>query len=135
MAILPILVSAAQPLRAQDANADIFGKWRVVKVVDSTDIVGLSYRQAHSLVGKTITINKDQLNFDGRVCSSPTYERTQENTSKYFRESMHASTENLHLPQVITVIDAGCTFIYPRNDRTIMIHWDGFFFDAKKLSK
>jgi len=120
------------PLRAEDTGADIFGKWRVSKVVDSADIVGLSYRQAKGLVGKTLLVSKDKLEFNGRVCASPTYEKTQENTASYFRESMHASTEHLRFPKTVIVIDAGCTSIYPRNDRTIMFHWKGFFFDAQR---
>lgn len=115
---------------AEDAKVDIFGKWRVAKVLDSADIAGLSEKQAKTLVGKALLIDSEKFEFDGQVCLSPMYERTQEKTSVYFRESLHASTENLHLGEQVTVVDAKCTFIYPRSRDRIMFFWKGFFFDA-----
>lgn len=115
---------------AEDAKEDIFGKWRVAKVLDSADIAGLSEKQARALVGKTLLIESDKFEFDGQVCPSPMYERTQEKTGVYFRESLHASTENLHLGDQVTVVEAKCTFIYPRSRDRIMFYWKGFFFDA-----
>lgn len=113
-------------------NADIFGTWTVVAALDSADVTALDDHQARRLVGKSATISKDRFAFDGRVCRSPAYVRTQERTADYFREQMHASTDNLHLPATVTSIDARCTFLFPKADGKLMSLWKGFFFDAQR---
>ncbi len=119
--------------RAGEANnADIFGKWTVVAALDSADITAIDDKQAKRLVGQPVSISKTSFSFDGRVCSSPTYARKQERTADYFREQMHASTENLHLPATVTSIDAWCTFLFPKADGKLMFLWKGFFFDAQQ---
>ncbi|NHZ39924.1 hypothetical protein [Massilia aquatica] len=119
--------------RAGEANnADILGKWTVVTALDSADVTAIDDKQAKRLVGKPVSISKDSFAFDGRVCRSPTYARTQERTADYFREQMHASTDKLHLPATVTPIDARCTFLFPKADGKLMFLWKGFFFDAQR---
>lgn len=115
-------------------NKDIFGKWRVVATLDSADVTALDDKQAKQLIGKSMTISKDKFEFNGRVCKAPTYERTQEDSARYFREQMHATTENLRLPATITAIDARCTFLFPKADGKVMFLWKGFFFDARRIT-
>jgi hypothetical protein len=86
-------------------------------------------------VGKTVKINKSSFEFDGQVCKTPTYQRISRLTETYFRNEMHASTENLHLPGTVTVIDARCTFLIPKAEGKLMFFWHGFFFDATRVAQ
>lgn len=122
---------------ANDAKADvnIFGKWRVVAALDSADVTALDDKEASKLLGKTVKISKSSFEFDGQVCKAPTYQRTSRLTETYFRNEMRASTENLHLPGTVTVIDARCTFLFPKAEGRLMFFWHGFFFDAARVAR
>jgi uncharacterized protein (DUF2147 family) len=137
MLIGVLLACALTQVHAKDAKADsdIFGKWRVVAALDSADVTALDDKEAGRLVGKTVKISKSSFEFDGQVCKTPTYERTSELTETYFRQQMHASTENLHLPGTVTVINARCTFLFPKAKGKLMFFWQGFFFDAARVAR
>lgn len=113
-------------------NTDIFGVWRIVAVLDSADLSGMSDRKARSMVGKPVRIESDRFQFNGTTCKSPTYKRTVEQTAKHLREKGHVSSVNLHLPNPVTVVDAKCTFIYLQREGRIVVQWDGVYFDAVK---
>lgn len=113
-------------------NTDIFGIWKIVAVLDSADLSGMSDSKARSMVGKPVTIKSDRFEFNGTTCKSPTYARTVEDTVKHLREKGHVSSVNLHLPNPVTVIDATCTFIYLKRKGRIVVQWDGVYFDAVK---
>jgi hypothetical protein len=123
----------AQPTDVK-AHAAIFGEWRVVAALDSADVAALDDKEAGKLVGKTVKISKSSFEFDGQVCKTPTYQRTSRLTEIYFRKEMRASTENLHLPGTVTVIDARCTFLFPKTEGKLMFFWHGFFFDAARVA-
>lgn len=122
-------------LHANETNADVIGNWKIVKVLDSSEIASLSDRQARQLVGRLLKISGDKLEFAGRVCKKPDFERTQEKPVRYFRESAHASSAKLGLPDPVTVVHVSCTYVYPKSDNEMVIHWKGFFFDALRQGK
>lgn len=113
-----------------DANADIYGRWRVARVLDFADITALSEWDAKKLVGKTLLVSKSKLVFDGETCEAPSYERTVEDTAKTMRENGHVSSVNMGLPERVTIIDARCTDLFLKGKNRIVLHWRGFYFDA-----
>lgn len=125
-------VLAAPAGDAGNVNADILGVWKIVAVLDSADLSGMSDRKARSMVGKPVRIESDRFEFNGKTCKSPTYKRTVEDTAKHLREKGHVSSVNLHLPNPVTVVDAKCTFIYLKREGRIVVQWDGVYFDAVK---
>ncbi len=128
------LCLSAQALAQPDApNGDIFGTWEITAVLDSGDPSGMSDREAARLVGKSVSVEREGIKLNGlKMCKSPSYNRTVEETAKHLREKGHVSTENLHLPDPVTVIDAKCTFLYLKGKGTMVLSWDGVYFDAVK---
>lgn len=112
------------------ANADIYGKWRLTKVLDSADIAAMSDSQARAMIGKTVVIAEDRFVIGSRICKRPSYERSVDDLAKSFREEGHVSSVNMGLPDPVTSIDAHCTQIYLKAPDHIVVHWDGFYFDA-----
>ena len=124
--------SSGPPVPTADSNADIYGTWRLAKVLGSADIAAMSDRQAQAMVGKEVVIEKDRFKIGNRTCNRPTYERSVEDLVKSFREQGHVSCANMGLPDPVTAIDAGCTDLYLKAPGRIVVHWDGFYFDAVK---
>ncbi len=124
--------SAEQPA---EANADIYGTWRLTKVLESADIAAMSDRQAKAMVGKEVLIAKDRFAIGNRTCKRPTYDRSVDDLAKSFREEGHVSSANMGLPDPVTAIDARCTHIYLKAPGRIVVHWDGFYFDAVKKER
>jgi hypothetical protein len=116
-------------------NADIYGRWKIAKILDYADITSLSEPEAKKLVGKTVVLAKDKLVVSGEACEAPSYERTVEDTAKTMREKGHVSSANMGLPEQVTVIDGGCTDLFLKGKDRIVIHWRGFYFDAVKQKR
>jgi len=119
----------------KDVNADIYGRWKIIKVLDSAHIAALSESEAKRLLGKTVVVSKDKLVFNGEECDAPSYERTVEDTARSMREQGHVSSVNMGLPEQMTVIDAGCTYLFLKSKDRIVVHWRGFYFDALKQKR
>ncbi len=130
LCILPVCVLADNL-----PGSDLVGRWRVVAVLDSAEITAIDDRQAEKLLGKTLEIRKGWLEFDGRVCKNPSYERTVEETERSFREKGHVSSVNMHLPDPVTAINAKCTDLFIKGQGKIVFHWKGFYFDAVREGK
>lgn len=116
-------------------NSDIFGKWRLTKVLDSADIAAMSNSQARAMIGKTVVIAEDRFVIGSRICKRPSYERSVDDLAKSFREEGHVSSVNMGLPDPVTSIDAHCTQIYLKAPDHIVVHWDGFYFDAVRSGR
>ncbi|USX15771.1 hypothetical protein NHH88_08330 [Oxalobacteraceae bacterium OTU3CAMAD1] len=119
----------------KNVNADIYGRWKITKILDSAHITALSDLEAKKLIGKTIIVAKDKLVFNDQQCDAPSYERTVEDTARSMREQGHVSSVNMGLPEQMTAIDAGCTYIFLKSKDRIVIHWDGFYFDAVRRKR
>lgn len=117
-----------------DINADIFGQWTTISILDTADIAGMSDREARKLIGKRLEIGPDALKFAGESCKSPSYSRSVREPAKYIREEWHARSGNLGLPNPVTTIDAQCTDLFLTGTGRMVFNWNGFFFNAKKLT-
>lgn len=95
----------------------------------------MSERQARALIGKTADITRQAFVFNGERCETPSYERTSEDLGRSFREQGHVSATGMGLPDPVTSIDAGCTHIFLKKPGAIVIHWDGFYFDAVRPTR
>ncbi|WP_296002346.1 hypothetical protein [Rugamonas sp.] len=113
-------------------NADIFGRWTTIGILDTADVAGMSARQAHKLLGKHLEIGTEALTFDGENCESPTYSRELREPAKYLREEWHTRAGKLQLPNPVTVIDAKCTDLFLTGKGSMVFNWNGFFLSAKK---
>lgn len=114
-------------------NSDIYGHWRIAKVIGAADVAAMSDKQARALVGRSVEIKASAFVFNGEVCDRPNYERTQQDLVLSFREQGHASPANMGLPDPVTAIDARCTHIFLKRPGVIVIHWEGYYFDAVKF--
>lgn len=136
-ALLPLMLASrpAWPAEQTGPNADIYGTWRLSKVLDSADISAMSDRQAQAMIGTEVVIAKDKFKIGNRTCRQPTYKRGVEDLVKSFREQGHVSSANMGLPDPVTAIDARCTHFYLKPPGRIVVHWDGFYFDAVKRTQ
>lgn len=121
---------------AQVTNDDIYGKWKIKTFAGSADSFGLSERQIHALIGKTVLISAEKFVFNGRTCTHPTYKRSVERTTTYFRREWRADSSELPLPNPVTIIETGCNIIYPiRKDHMIIAEESGVFFEAVRVKR
>jgi hypothetical protein len=51
-------------------NLDIYGRWRISKVLGASDIAAMSDKEAQGFVGKTVTITKNAFLFNGETCDA-----------------------------------------------------------------
>lgn len=121
------------PVQAVEPNDDILGRWKLTKVLDSSQISSLDDKDAARLVGKTLVIDKDKVSLAGESCADPDFERHYEDTVRYLREEAHAASGRLGLPSVVTVVDLACTEALLKGHNRMVLYWKGFFFDAVKL--
>lgn len=129
------LLLLAGPVDAAPLNDDILGKWRLTKVLDSSEISSIDDRQAAKLVGKILVVQPTKITLAGESCEHPDFERHQEDTVRYLREEAHAASGKLGLPEVVTVVDLACTEALVKRYDRIVVYWKGFFFDAVKDEK
>lgn len=82
------------------------------------------------LVGQVFIIQADKVQLGKRVCDSPDFDVTVAETNAFFARYAHASAEHLGLPNPVTVVDVDCTSVYKKSPDKLVVHWQGFFFDA-----
>ena len=128
-----IAASPLLPVQASEQNDDIIGRWKLTKVLDSSQISALDDKEAARLVGKTLVIRKDKVSLAGESCEDPEFERHYEDTVRYLREEAHSASGRLGLPSVVTVVDLACTEALLKGPDRMVLYWKGFFFDAVKL--
>ena len=135
--ILLLLACTALPCTSAQAaeakESDVFGRWRFAAALDSSDISSLDDREAQQLVGRIFTVNKNHVKFGKRDCGPPELEAELVEPTWYLREKAHASAELLRLPSPVTVVKLGCTIAFIKNPQNIVVHWKGWFFDAKRV--
>lgn len=131
-AITLVTIAASLPAHAHQPNDDILGRWRIIKVLDSSDISALDDKEAAALVGKTFIVQPDKVSLAGEVCKEPDFNRHYEETVRYLREEAHASSWKLGLPEVVPIVDLSCAEALVKGYNKIVVYWKGFFFDAVK---
>ena len=129
LAILPALPALA----ADYQELGVIGKWRLTKALDSADITSRDEREARQLLGRVVTISKDAVRFGNDDCPAPGLEAQLVAPGPYVREWFHASANNLGLPNPVTVVDLGCANVFIKGRQRIVVFWDGWFFDAKRM--
>lgn len=124
----------ALPLaHAQDANADIYGNWKITAVLGG-GIGSLSTRQERKLIGKPLVISAERFEFNGGKCVNPQYERTQEDPATYFDREWRADVSDIPFPNPVTIIKTrGCDYVFPIRDDRLMIAEKGTFFEAVRF--
>jgi hypothetical protein len=119
---------------AADAVArGVIGKWRLTAALDASDVVSIDEKQARRLVGKVFTISRTKVVFGDRDCGEPELESELVETGTYLRDQAHASAKKLGLPNPVTVVDVACTVVFVKKPDRLVIHWDGWFFDAVRV--
>lgn len=120
--------------QAEELNGDIYGVWKITRVVGTADSFGLSTRQIRAMIGKPITVSEDKFAFNGRTCAHPRYTRSVEETTTYFRREWQANAADFHLPNPVTVVATGCNFLYPSGkNRLVVAEESGVFFEAVRV--
>jgi hypothetical protein len=109
------------------------GRWKLTKAIDFGDITSLDEREARQLVGRVFTISKEHMRFGKRDCGAPELTAEIVDPTWFMREQMHASSAVLHLPSPVTVINLTCTFAFAKDPDHMIMHWKGWFFDAKRV--
>jgi len=133
---LAALVFATAGVRAQDPNADIYGRWKIKDMIGMGAVASLSEQQARKLIGKPLLISPEKYEFNGQVCSYPRYHRSRENPETYFDREWHTGIEGIPFPNPVTIIEVtGCDYIYPIRKGHLMIAEDGIFFEAVRVGK
>lgn len=124
---------ASTGLHAQDANADIYGKWKIKAMIGGGAVGSLSQRQVDRLIGKFAIISAERFEFNGRTCMYPKYERTEEETVSHFDQGWRTDVSDIPFPNPVTIIDTDCDTLYPIRKDHLMIAEGGVFFEAVRV--
>jgi hypothetical protein len=137
MALVTMVLTCSPMLPTHAASSqalDVIGKWRLIKALDSADISALDDPEAQRLVGRIFTISRKTVKVGSPDdCLPPTFEAKSVEPGWYIREWAHGSAKNLGLPNPVTVVDLGCTSVFVKTPRHIVVFWKGWFFDAKRV--
>lgn len=118
------------PLHAAEQDKSVIGKWKLTKVLDSSEISALDDDEAERLVGQVLTITEKEVRLGKRTCKDPDFEVTHAETNEYLQRSAHASAKMLGLPNPVTAVHINCTYVYKKAPGRLVVHWKGVFFDA-----
>jgi hypothetical protein len=113
----------------------VIGKWRVTAALDGAQITSLDEREAQQLVGRVFTISKAKVNFGKRDCGPSTFEVHSVDPQIFLNDQFRASADRLRLPNPVTVVDLSCTSVFIKNTNTLVIAWDGWFFNAVRIKR
>jgi hypothetical protein len=130
--LLAALVLSSTQALAQDANADIYGKWKITGILGG-GIGSLSARQERNLIGKPLLISPERFEFNGQTCFKPRYERSREDPNTYFDREWRTDVSDIPFPNPVTIIETGCDYLYPIRKDHLMIAERGTFFEAVRI--
>ncbi|QGZ38346.1 hypothetical protein [Pseudoduganella flava] len=125
----PALADASDDPR----DLSVIGKWKLTSVLDYAEIASLDERGARKLVGKIASISEASFKLGTRVCEDPDLSAEWVEPELHLRDQVHASAENLRLPNPVTVIDLTCTIAYVRDSDHLVILWKGVLFDTVRV--
>ncbi len=135
------LLFATLICHAEDIPPDIIGDWLVISTPTSANITALSQSAANKLVGKTLTIRSKEIRFGQHRCAVESVTESTGNISKEIGTAYKMDSADvalLGLPHNVRHIDAGCFDFYVkpnRHGKHLIFNQDGFFFEAKKISR
>lgn len=128
-------LSTVSARAAENQDRRVIGNWRVTSALDHSEITAPDEREAQQLVGEIITISPDSVRFGTHKCLPPDLAAERVEPRLYLREQAHASASKLRLPNPVTVVNLGCTIAFVKNRNHLVIHWDGWFFDAARVKR
>lgn len=118
------------PIYTAEQDKTVIGKWKLTKVLDSSEISAIDDEEAEQLIGQVLTISEKEVRFGKRTCKEPDFEVTRAETVEYFQRNARADAEKLGLPNPVTAVHINCTYVYKKAPRKLVVHWKGVFFDA-----
>ena len=127
------LAFVAAGAHAQEANADIYGKWRIKAMIGGGAFGSLSQRQVERLIGKMAIVSAERFEFNGRTCIYPNYERSKEETVSHFDLGWRTDVSDIPFPNPLTILDTDCDTLYPIRKDHLMIAEGGVFFEAERV--
>ncbi|TFW34278.1 hypothetical protein [Massilia horti] len=132
-----ILLASYSPMYCQAAQPgnEIIGKWKFTKVLDLAEMASIDEHGARQLLGHVMTIRKDGARFDGEVCQPSDFETKRVEPNLYLQQEAGVGNSKLRLPSPVTVIDISCTQVYVKKPNRAVIFWNGFFFEAVRVSR
>jgi len=133
--VSPIFFSPLPAHAADSKDLRVIGQWRLTAALDHSEISALDEQEAGQLVGKIMLITQDSVRFGTRKCLPPALDAALVQPKLYLRKQAHADSSMLHLPNPVTVVNLGCTIAFVKNPNHLVIHWDGWFFDAARVKK
>lgn len=124
------------PAQASDPNADILGKWKIVRHVSPDGATSsMTQRDVERLIGKQVLVTKDLFEFNARQCSRPDYKRSVDDTIDYFYREWRVSSDEMPLGKRVTIVENRCgdNVLYPTSKDHMIVAEDGFFFEAVRF--
>lgn len=133
---ISLAICPTPPVSASEPGQEIIGRWRLTSVLDGTNIVSMDEKEAHNLVGHVFTIRKEGAEFEKHRCGRPDFDTERVEPNLYLRETdPYVTAKSLALPNPVTVIDISCTTVFVKNRNSLVIFWNGFYFNAVRLSR
>lgn len=132
VAALALASLTASVSATDNQDRSVIGKWKFTAALDGSEITSLDEKEAQHLVGKVMIISADRVQFGTRKCLPPDLDAERVEPRLYLREQAHASAAKLGLPNPVTVVNLGCTVAFVKAKDRLVIHWDGWFFDARR---
>lgn len=120
---------------ADGSDTNVVGRWKLTAVLDFADLASMDEKEARRLIGKSFVIDRRGFSFGKEKCGAATFASTWVEPTLYLREEAWASAEKLGLPNPAEVIDLTCTIVLVKSKDRLVLHWDGFFFDAVRQRK
>ncbi|WP_439890086.1 hypothetical protein ACS7SF_12520 [Ralstonia sp. 25C] len=136
-----VLFCAALVCHAEGIPPDITGDWLVISTPTSANITAMSQSAANKLVGKTLSIRPKEIRFGQHKCAVESVTESTGNISKEIGTAYKMDSTDvilLGLPHNVRHIDARCFDFYVkpnRHGKHLIFNQDGFFFEAKKVSR
>ncbi|WP_338763429.1 hypothetical protein [Massilia sp. METH4] len=137
-----LLALAAALLLSQAAHAlagaefrerSVIGKWKLVSLLDMASIASLDEAEAKTLLGKYVTITASSVKVDEEICAAPEFWAERIMPEPHIQEKLHTSAERLRLPSPAIMVELGCTDVYIRNPRQMVLLWGGAMFEAERI--
>ncbi len=124
-AILSITFGAS----AQTAE-QLYGKWKVTKVVNASPVVALSGKAADRLNVKNHSLEPNHLRFARQTCQ-PSYRKSAESSAQ-ITDDYELDSKSLGLPDPAISFDGDCMQIFTLTQEQILFTWKGYFLKAIK---
>lgn len=123
---LPVVACAMQP-------HSVIGEWRLTSVLDSAEITAMDDDQAQRMLGTLVVVAPERVAIGKHVCSAPELTAMRVHPREHLKEAAHADADKLGLPDPVTVVQISCTYALVKSADTLVIYWDGYFFEAKRV--